>query len=33
MVLDGNTTSFVENDNWRAEALKLIIERSLDFSR
>ncbi|KAJ6099697.1 extracellular lipase [Penicillium canescens] len=33
MVLDGNTTSFVENDNWRAEALRLIIERSLDFSR
>ncbi|OQD66298.1 hypothetical protein PENDEC_c052G03691 [Penicillium decumbens] len=33
MVLDGNTTSFVENDNWRAKALELIIEGSLDFSR
>lgn len=33
MVFDGNTTSFVEKDDWRADALKLIIERSSDFSR
>lgn len=33
MVFDGNITSFVEKDDWRIDALKLIIERSLDFSR
>jgi hypothetical protein len=33
MVFDGNTTSFVEDDNWRKEALKLIIDRALDYSR
>jgi hypothetical protein len=33
MVFDGNTTSFVEKDDWRTDAMKLIIERSLDFSR
>ncbi|KAH8661828.1 putative extracellular lipase [Ilyonectria robusta] len=33
MVFDGNATSFVEKDDWRTDALKLIIERSLDFGR
>ncbi|KFG77662.1 putative extracellular lipase [Metarhizium anisopliae] len=33
MVFDGNITSFVEKDDWRIDALKLIIERSSDFSR
>jgi hypothetical protein len=33
MVFDGNTTSFVEKDDWRAAALQMIIERSSDFSR
>ncbi|KAJ5764735.1 extracellular lipase [Penicillium odoratum] len=33
MVFDGNATSFVENDDWRTNAIKLIVERSLNFSR
>ncbi|GAM36641.1 hypothetical protein TCE0_018f05883 [Talaromyces pinophilus] len=33
MVFDGNITSFVEDDNWRIEALNLIIDRALDYSR
>lgn len=32
MVFDGNTTSFIEDDNWRAEALKIFIDHGLDFS-
>ena len=28
-----NTTSFVEKDDWRADALKLIIDSALDFFR
>lgn len=33
MVFDGNITSFVEDDNWRIEAMNLIIDRALDYSR
>ncbi|KAH9209483.1 putative extracellular lipase [Leptodontidium sp. 2 PMI_412] len=33
IVFDGNTTSFIENDDWRVDALKLIVDRALDFSR
>ncbi|PVH74427.1 putative extracellular lipase [Cadophora sp. DSE1049] len=33
IVFDGNITSFIENDDWRVDALKLIVDRALDFSR
>ncbi|KAH6714650.1 Alpha/Beta hydrolase protein, partial [Leptodontidium sp. MPI-SDFR-AT-0119] len=33
IVSDGNTTSFIEKDDYRSEALKFIIDSALDFSR
>ncbi|PVH73308.1 putative extracellular lipase [Cadophora sp. DSE1049] len=33
IVFDGNTTSFIEKDDYRSEALKFIIDSALDFGR
>lgn len=33
MVFDGNTTSFVETDLWRVDAMQIFIDHALDFSR
>ncbi|RDW59187.1 hypothetical protein BP5796_12111 [Coleophoma crateriformis] len=33
IVFDGNTTSYIESDNWRTDALNIFIDNALDFSR